>query len=354
MDAILDHEHPGLVVLNGDLVTGENLFLENSTEYIDMLAGPMERRNIPWASSYGNHDYQKNITGATILERERRHPHARSSQMVFAPDAGTSNYYIPVYSERCLSHWLCTPELILWFFDSRGGSKYQTPPELSRHDNWVHQSVVDWYEQTTAHMTRRYRKTIPSMGFTHHPPGASLRLQQVAGVHPNRQPGINHDSPLAPQAEGYCADGANNGTCDYGGQDIPFIKALARTPGMMALFSGHDHGNTWCHKWDSDILDSMSGDKGNGTIKGRRGRGHEQPRRESDLHLCFGQHTGYGGYRNWIRGARQIHVARENLKELAFDTWNRLEDGGTVGSISLNGTYGQDWYPEVPSDETFL
>ena len=35
MNAVLDHDTPDLVVLNGDLTTGENLFYENSTDYID-------------------------------------------------------------------------------------------------------------------------------------------------------------------------------------------------------------------------------------------------------------------------------------------------------------------------------
>ena len=24
------------------------------------------------------------------------------------------------------------------------------------------------------------------------------------------------------------------------------------------------------------------------------------------INLCFGQHSGYGGYGNWIRGSRQV------------------------------------------------
>ena len=50
MNQILDAEpNTGLVVLNGDLITGENTFLENSTHYIDQIVAPMVQRDLTWA-----------------------------------------------------------------------------------------------------------------------------------------------------------------------------------------------------------------------------------------------------------------------------------------------------------------
>jgi hypothetical protein len=73
----------------------------------------------------------------------------------------------------------------------------------------------------------------------------------------------------------------------------------------------------------------------------------------SGVNLCFGQHSGYGGYGNWIRGARQVLVSLSKLKELAVDTWIRLESGAVVGSVTLNATYGEDVYPATPDDMTY-
>ena len=70
------------------------------------------------------------------------------------------------------------------------------------------------------------------------------------------------------------------------------------------------------------------------------------------INMCFGQHSGYGGYGNWIRGSRQIVVTQTKLKDLVVDTYNRLESGAIVGAVSLNATYGQDTYDEVPNDQT--
>ncbi len=58
---VLETESPDLVVLNGDLITGENAFLENSTVYIDKIVGPLVDRGLTWASTYGNHDSAYNL-----------------------------------------------------------------------------------------------------------------------------------------------------------------------------------------------------------------------------------------------------------------------------------------------------
>ncbi|KAK7911177.1 hypothetical protein PG985_013658 [Apiospora marii] len=339
INQILDAESPGLVVLNGDLITGENTYLKNSTEYVDQIVGPLVERGLSWASTYGNHDHSFNVTGATILARERRWPNARTRQMVSGGDAGVSNYYLPVYDPKCIISGravsTCAPELLMWFFDSRGGWRYQ-----QKHANgdkvgqpdWVDVGVVNWFLQTNAELTEKHQKITPSLAFVHIPTNASLALQE-AGVDGHRQPGIDDDTPLAQQAQGWCPDGRDDGTCDYGGQDVPFMQAVTTTPGLMGLFSGHDHGDTWCYKWE-------------GVLPGMTVAGH-------GLNVCFGQHTGYGGYGSWERGSRQILVTQAQLrKEKAVDTWIRLESGNVVGQVSLNSTYGQDKYPETPNTKT--
>lgn len=161
------------------------------------------------------------------------------------------------------------------------------------------------------------------------PMNASQALQGTTWD-PKLHPGMNQDIPIHGQAQNYCPDGTM-GDCTYGGQDIPFMKAIASTRGMLGLFSAHDHGQTWCIPWDK-LVEGMD-IEGTGT------------------NLCFGQHTGFGGYSDWIRGARQIRVTQEGLKNSELDVWNRLEDGRVVGAVTLNSTYGSDVYPEVAQKE---
>lgn len=54
MRTVVDDESPELVVLNGDLITGENTFKENATNYVDNIVAPLVEAGLPWASTYGS------------------------------------------------------------------------------------------------------------------------------------------------------------------------------------------------------------------------------------------------------------------------------------------------------------
>ncbi|KAK1808555.1 hypothetical protein LTR12_017094 [Friedmanniomyces endolithicus] len=316
MNQVLDAETQQLVVLNGDLITGENAYLGNATVKIDQIVAPLLARGLTWASTYGNHDSQYNLSRHAILAREHRWPrHARTQQMVHGPDAGVSNYYLPVYPSTGDTDEPC---LLLWFFDSRGGFHFQQRNASSG----AHIGQPDWVTRAS------------SPAFVHIPTNASQAAQMsLAGIDPRRQPGINDDAPnLAQQAQGWCEDGSNGPECVYGGQDVPFMRALASTKGLMAVFSGHDHGDTWCYKWD-------------GVLPGTEVEG-------DGVNLCFGQHSGYGGYGNWVRGSRQVLVEGGRLGEGEVETWIRLESGEVVGRVGLNATYGADVYAETPDTMT--
>lgn len=318
MNTILDIEHPNLVVLNGDLITGENTHLHNSTTYLDQIVGPLTARHIPWASAYGNHDHQINLDTAKLLERERRVGAGLSltKDMLGNRAAGTSNYYLEVFGRRGGR----VPEMLLWFFDSRGGMEFQQrgPDGKSvQQGGFVHTAAVEWFELKNAELRLKYGRSIPSLVFVHIPVYAMAAFQK-GGVHEHREPGINDDDPLSPQGIG---PGGK-----YTGDDVPFMKALVETKGIMGVFSGHDHGNDWCYRWD-EKLPGM-------TVKG------------NGVPFCFGRHTGYGGYGKWTRGSRQIFV-REGMMGKGVESWIRLEDGGESGRVVLNGTFGRDWYPKV-------
>lgn len=369
INTVLDSEpNIDLTVLNGDLITGDNAFRENSTVYIDKIVEPLVRHGLTWASTYGNHDNHVNISGAHILARERRWPGTRTQQMFPDKlDVGVTNYYLPVYGPDCSEadtpfdpfnqkHHGCTPALLLWFFDSRGGFRYQhttDPTTLTPLPNWVDPLVADWFTHINTLFTRQTlsNQPIPSLAFVHIPPRAALTLQEQRASHSDpdweghHHPGINNDVPLATQAQGWCSNGTTADDCVYGEQDKPFWDAISTTPGVKALFFGHDHGDTWCAPWKGR----------NGRTNPSKGEGQKEEKKSNGINLCFGQHSGYGGYGRWIRGARQVVVSLGNVgKDVGVETYVRLESGDVVGEVSLNGTYGGDWYPAVPNDETRL
>lgn len=102
--------------------------------------------------------------------------------------------------------------------------------------------MVNWFVETNAELRRHYGKVIPSLAFYHIPVNASLAFQQGPGVDSHREPGINDDNPLAQQGNEVPNDSVGT---EYSGQDVPFMKALLETEGLIATFSGHDHGDDW-------------------------------------------------------------------------------------------------------------
>ena len=325
MNTVLDNESPQLVVINGDLITGENTYLHNSSLYVDEIVRPLVERGLPWACTYGNHDSEFNLSRSEIYAREHMWSNSLTGNMVLSEDAGVTNYYLPIYSSDPFDP---VPELLLWFFDSRGGFYFQ---ELDSNGDqvgqpeWVDESVVEWFEVTQKVLEAEYGKVVPSLAFYHIPINAMAAFQSEIGVNEYKEPGINDDNPLAQQ--GLDNDG------NYIGTDIPFMKALANTPGLMATFSGHDHGDDWCFKWDMKL--DGADFTGNG------------------IDICFSRHTGYGGYGNWQRGSRQILLEKATLGK-STKTWTRFENGSMAAEIMLNSTYGTDSYPAVADILTYL
>ena len=140
MNTILFLENPQLVVLNGDLVTGDATSRSNSSAYVDRVVAPLVKNNISWASTYGNHDSATNLCPDDVFRRERVHQKCFTRKMVSDPEAGFTNYFLPVFSHN--SSAAEVPEAILWFFDTRGGHMcYKNENESARMRDWVHQSV---------------------------------------------------------------------------------------------------------------------------------------------------------------------------------------------------------------------
>ncbi|KAH8899266.1 Metallo-dependent phosphatase [Thozetella sp. PMI_491] len=326
MEVVLQSESPQLVVLNGDLITGENTQKTNASSYVDKIAAPLVSAGLPWASTYGNHDSDFNLSRADIYAREKTFSNSLTGNMVASANAGVTNYYLLVYPHDTSS---TTPALVLWFFDSRGGNYYQQKDSSGLpvgQPNWVDESVVTWFTSARANLTSTFGKVIPSLGFVHIPVNAFLAYQK-GGVSANSAPGINADVPLSQQGVA-SGQGGTKTVFTYDGQDIPFMQALLDTEGLIAVFSGHDHGDDWCFKWNSKL--SGMNLTGNG------------------LNLCFGRHSGYGGYGSWTRGSRQILITEASLGS-ATQTWIRREDSAISGSVVLNSTYGTDKYPVVSS-----
>ena len=395
MRQTLAFESPDLVVIDGDLITGENTFVENATSYVDMLAQPMLARGVPWASVYGNHDESAGLEREKILGREMEVGAGLclTRNMAGGDGIGVTNYYVLVKGEDG------KPVAVLWFFDSRGGQRFGDGEDVPM---FVHPETVRWFERTRDGLEERYGP-MQSLAFVHVPPSVFSRAQRIFAENgrksrresetekrtpkSTRYPGLNDDDPIDHQSAP---------------QDGPFVDALQNTPWLHSVYSGHDHGDTWCVPWpdDSDSKqrrhDEEEADDARPTIDMT---GTTRPTKPV---LCFAKHTGYGGYGEWNRGARVLnlrfhpwahdhedgrdasgdnkaladvsasghimemhahhqdshrerHRKRHRQKfpdvEMEVETWIRIEDGRVVQRVGLNGTYSEDQYPSETGEE---
>ncbi|KAJ5951355.1 uncharacterized protein N7479_009768 [Penicillium vulpinum] len=314
MNSVLSSENVQLVVLNGDLISGEATQKSNSSLYVDRIVAPLADRGLLWASTYGNHDSEINLDPEETFRLEAKHENSLTQKQVLGSTSGITNYYLPIFPHEGSND--NTPAFILWFFDSQGGHyamKKNEDGESTPKQNWVDDSVTEWFTKTNKNLTSTYGQTIPSLAFVHIPVHA-MRAFQKSGVNPTSEPGINGERV---QEQGYDTESG------YQFQDYQFISALLNTTGLMATFSGHDHDNDWCFKWDNKL--SGLNITGNG------------------VNMCYGRHTGYGGYGDWARGGRQI-LLDEKLLGDDMRTWVRIEDGSISGDVHLNATYGHDRY----------
>ncbi|KAJ5963585.1 uncharacterized protein N7479_003461 [Penicillium vulpinum] len=313
MSNILSEEDIDFVVINGDLNPKSRL------EQIYRLRRlPLVDQGYSWASTYGNHDSEVNLNPKDdMFKAEHKYPNSLTQSRVSGEKAGITNYYLPVFSHGQSN--TSTPVLLLWFFDSKGGHYYKKEGEGGppiKRPSWIDESVVDWFKETNSELKEEYGKVIPSLAFYHIPAHAMLEYQQTKGINRHLTPGVNRER-VNPQG---------TGDWRYDGQDLKFMHALLHTEGLIAGFSGHDHQNDWCFKWDGSLVD------------------HDLP--GNGINMCYGRHTGYGGYGDLLRGGRQILLHEGNLED-DTETWIRLEDGSAQARVRLNTTYGQDPYRAV-------
>jgi hypothetical protein len=257
MNSVLDNEQPNLVVLNGDLISCEFVAPDKFNGIIDQVVSPLVERNMLFATTFGNHDYSETCSTKAMgyhmwydIKGSHGEKLSFATQSVEGPveEVGWSNYYIPVYSATDANRL----EMLLWFFDSKGGRVFQPGTNLDtptgsyvedrvsndfsdpNFDRMLIAQVTTWFQNTRDQFDRQNSRTIPSLAFFHIPVQATRALQRSNSRGESTEPGINAEI-IGHQ------DDCDGYDC-YNHRDYSFMKALVETKGLTAVFSGHDHG----------------------------------------------------------------------------------------------------------------
>ncbi|KAF2073612.1 hypothetical protein CYY_005069 [Polysphondylium violaceum] len=280
MNTILDSEQDvDLILFTGDLITGNNI-IDNASIYWIEVISVAKYRGIPWAITFGNHDDLASGQGGSRVDLLSFDIDLGSFSK-FGPRnvSGVSNYYLEIFDQNGID-----PLSLLWIFDSGDGScntkknKISNQKSFEKCNTYITKNQVDWYKDTLAQYNNENKNSIKWSGSFFHIP-----LQEYMTVWNNQTCyGWNNDS-IACQPE-------NHGLFDQFKLD----------PTLKLVSVGHNHGNDFCGNLDG-------------------------------IDLCFGRHTGYGGYGTWERGARIFELNYDpNQSTVDYKTWLRFETGEKV------------------------
>jgi hypothetical protein len=253
-----------------------------------------------------------NTSRKEIFEFETSNYLQSYTQMSTNSIHGVSNYYLLVYSDEIVE----TPSLVMFFLDSGGGSI----PEMIYHDQ------TEWLFNTSKSISFLYGEGIPAIVYVHIP------TPEFA------TPGYNDKDCWGDLAEDKVAttEGINS--------LISTLFSLKSSTPVYAIFIGHNHGNDWCCSYQSTnffsqpslTIDTLSTTNLSPSVSVSSllpvSSKNNITAMTSTIDLCFGRHSGYGGYGNWDKGARVLKV---NLNPFSMKTWIRLENGSVVSMHNI-------------------
>ncbi len=255
LDKAYDTVKPDLVLFTGDNILGNHLLDARfgsrkvasgwRAEYDRMktslrhILAPLEKRGIPFAMIYGNHDDRNSVT------KEEQAGIFRRYSMCLPMNNNDSSrdcdtYNIPVLSsdgeKTLLNFWM----LDTAWYDKGEDKCYEA----------IKKEAVDWFKAENGRLKEANGgRPVPSLMFMHIPfpqqkklctfcpasDSGALRLRNGASIklNPELANGVRGEPPSV------CDD-------DYG-----MFEAVKDNSGVMAVVSGHDHRNSFEGVYDS-------------------------------------------------------------------------------------------------------
>ncbi len=210
MDAVLEAEHPDLVVLTGDIVTPTSG--ESPLPQWTKVTAPMATRHIPWAAVFGNHDDEWNRTFSRkdIMAYLEKLPESVSQCGPDELGAG-GNYVLKIKAAHADK-----PAAAIYCLDSHA---YSTDRKLYGTYGWFSFAQAGWFRQQSKSLTAANgNATLPALAFFHIP---LPEFKQASVVSLGNQREESHGASLNPG----------------------MFTAMVESRDVIGIFVGHDHIN---------------------------------------------------------------------------------------------------------------
>ncbi len=243
-----DLENPDIVMLTGDIVTNcENV--EDTKKMINALMNIFEKRNIPVAGTFGNHDSE-----VGVMSREDLMAYYNTFSSSVSVDDGESlsgcgTYNIPVYSSNGEK-----VKFNLWVFDSGDYDE-------NGHYSCVRPDQIEWYNKISDKLKEDNNgETVNSLVFQHIIVGEIYDvLEKSESKKPYAYKHLYNDD----EYYRFDPEQINYGTIREfpcpGYENYGQFNAMVEKGDVLAMFSGHDHTNAFGVKYKGiDIVNSLS------------------------------------------------------------------------------------------------
>lgn len=235
IEAMLDRTKPDLVVYTGDQLKGAARGFRQDTrrrvaETVHKITVPVVQRGIPFTATFGNHDEQVNLS-----YKEQRDIYAALPGCLMpqnGPDPGT--FQLRVRSSDGLRD-----AMALYLMDSGGGTLGRYEPVLPNQLGWLKRTHLATNEENDA--------TVPGMVFQHIPvPEIYELMVKIPCWRPNAVYGLRRRQGCYTLNRHLCRPGGRLSEApSVPGENSGEFSVLFGTPGIFAMFCGHDHRNTF-------------------------------------------------------------------------------------------------------------
>ena len=234
IEALIAKANPDLVLIAGDICGPGYIHAETVDDVrfvLDAISEPMERRGIPWAHVFGNHDDNYGVPNAVQQPIYESYPHCVSKAGTEDID-GVGNYFLPVFDadgkDVIFGVWgLDSNHSMPEFFEDYGlpaDTRYYQASQASSGDyDGPRTSQVFWYWQTSQMLENHLGHKVPSLMYMHIP----TPEHALVTVHKNK---VNF--------KGYQLEDVASHTLNSG-----LFSACVQRGDVKAIFCGHEHEN---------------------------------------------------------------------------------------------------------------
>jgi hypothetical protein len=228
MEAVLDDQRPGLVILTGDNIRSGPRNRDEVWKAIHNIVDPLEARGIRWLVTFGNHD-EDHVPETGMDEKAMLEAYMSFPNNINRPSPpgvhGTGNMQVLIYDSRGE-----IPFANVWALDSGRYAEEEIGGQSLDADGlpgWdmIRHSQISWYYQTSGALERRFRTPIPSLMFFHIP------LWEFRWMWENRE----RHGVVGEKHESVSSGPFNSG----------LFAALLERGDVMGVFVGHDHVNDY-------------------------------------------------------------------------------------------------------------